>query len=155
MRRRILATFMGTVMALGIAGVALAQSGHFVGDPVCTDIGTQLRCTGKVAGLGGSTFQITATAPGIATVECTNPAGNTAPGQQFRTTSSGGTGSIPTPRNGAFRFNVTSGAPTAPARSCPNPQWTATVTDVTFTGPATVTLTEDGQVSDTATVPVN
>jgi hypothetical protein len=152
--RRILATFMGTAMAFSIAGVALAQSGHFVGDPVCTDQGTTLRCTGKVAGLGGTTFSITVTASGTATVECTNPAGNTAPGQQFSTTSSGGTGNVPTPRNGAFRFTVTSTAPTAPARSCPNPQWTATVTDVEF-GDATLTLRENGQVSDTATVPVN
>jgi hypothetical protein len=33
-------------------------------------------CTGKVAGLGGTTFEITIVAPGIASVECTNPGGN-------------------------------------------------------------------------------
>ncbi|HEU4865944.1 MAG TPA: hypothetical protein VFT76_06850 [Actinomycetota bacterium] len=146
-----LATF--TVLVLS-ASAAQAQSGHFVGTPTCTDIGTQLQCTGKVAGLGGTTFEITATAAGTATVSCTNPAGNVAPGQAFTTAASGGTGDIPTPRNGSFRFTVTSIAPTAPARSCPNPQWTATVTDVAF-GDATVSLSEDGVVSDTIIVPVS
>jgi len=93
------------------------------------------------------------TATGTASVTCTNPAGNVAPGQSFTTTVAGSSGPFPTPRNGQARFTVTSVAPTAPAGSCPNPMWTATVTDVTFTT-ATVTLLEDSTVSDTATVPV-
>jgi hypothetical protein len=153
MKRATLAVTVAILALILGASVALAQSGHFVGTPTCTDIGTQLRCTGKVAGLGGTTFEITATASGTATVSCTNPAGNVAPGQAFTTTASGGTGDIPTPRNGAFRFSVMSIAPTAPAGSCPNPRWTAAVTDVEF-GDATITLSEDGVVSDTITVPV-
>jgi hypothetical protein len=57
-------------LASGLAGFAFmtspayAQSGHFIekgaGAPTCTDIGTQLQCTGKVTGLGGTTFEITA-----------------------------------------------------------------------------------------------
>jgi hypothetical protein len=157
MKRSIVRLLLAAVTALTLlttfAGAALAQSGHFVGTPTCTDIGTQVQCTGKVAGLGGTTFTITVSAPGTATVTCTNPAGNVAPGQSFSTTVAGTSGPFPTPRNGQARFTVTSNTPTAPPGSCPNPMWTATVTDVTF-GPATVTLSEDSTVSDTITVPV-
>ena len=131
----------------------LAQSGHFVGTPTCTDEGTTFNCTGKVAGLGGTTFEITAEAQGTATTTCTNPAGNVAPGQTTTITATGSTGPQPTPRNGQFRFDVDSVTPTAPAGTCPNPKWTANVVDVTF-GDATLTLSENGVVSDTITVPV-
>jgi hypothetical protein len=157
MKRSIARLLVATVAALSLlttfGGAALAQSGHFVGEPACTDIGTQVQCSGKVAGLGGTTFTITVTATGTASVTCTNPAGNVAPGQSFTTTVAGSSGPFPTPRNGQARFTVTSVAPTAPAGSCPNPMWTATVTDVAFTD-ATVTLREDSTVSDVITVPV-
>jgi hypothetical protein len=157
MKRSIARLLVATVAALSLlttfGGAALAQSGHFVGEPTCTDIGTQVQCSGKVAGLGGTTFTITVTATGTASVTCTNPAGNVAPGQSFTTTVAGSSGPFPTPRNGQARFTVTSVAPTAPAGSCPNPMWTATVTDVAFTD-ATVTLREDSNVSDVITVPV-
>jgi hypothetical protein len=133
----------------------LAQSGHFVGTPTCRDIGTQVQCTGKVAGLGGTTFELTVTAPGTATTTCTNPGGNVAPGQTTTVTATGTTGPQPTPRNGSFNFrNLTTAAPAPPAGACPNSQWTPTITDVEF-GDATLTLSEDGVVSDTITVPVN
>ena len=152
--KRYLAIGVVIVAAMAFPSIASAQSGHFVGTPTCTDIGTQVQCTGKVAGLGGTTFTITVSAPATATVTCTNPAGNVAPGQTFTTTVTGTSGPFTTPRNGQAPFTVTSTAPTAPPGSCPNPQWTATVTDVTF-GPATVTLFEDSTVSDTITVPVS
>jgi hypothetical protein len=150
---------LGAVAAavLAFPSGAAAQAGHFVGTPTCTDIGTQVTCSGKVAGLGGTTFTINVTAAGTATVTCTNPAGNVAPGQAFTFTAAGSTGPIPTPRNGSVTFpppDVTTVAPTAPAGSCPNPKWTATVTDVQFTS-ATLTLLEDSTVSDTITVPVS
>ena len=147
----VLATFTTLMLS---ASAAQAQSGHFVGTPSCTDIGTQVRCTGKVAGLGGTTFTITVSAPGTASVTCTNPAGNVAPGQSFNTTVAGTSGPFATPRNGQAGFTVTSNAPTAPAGSCPNPKWTATVVDVDF-GDATVRLFEDGTPSDSITVPVS
>jgi hypothetical protein len=142
------------VAALAFPGAANAQSGHFVGAQTCTDIGTQVQCSGKVAGLGGTTFTITVSATGTASVTCTNPAGNVAPGQSFTTTTTGSSGPFPTPRNGQASYTVTSNPPSAPAGSCPNPKWTATVTDVTFTT-ATLTLREDSTVSDTVTVPVS
>lgn len=143
------------VLAFG-ASSALAQSGHFVGTPTCTDIGTQVRCTGKVAGLGGTTFEITVEAEGIASVECTNPGGNVAPGQDTAVTVAGTTDPLPTPRNGQYRFSLTSDDPEPlPATpTCPNNQWTPDIVDVTFTT-ATLTLLEGGMVSDTITVPVS
>jgi hypothetical protein len=157
MKRSIARLLIATVAALSLlttfGGAAFAQAGHFVGTPTCTDQGTTAECTGKVAGLGGTTFEITVTASGTASVECTNPAGNVAPGQSFTLTAAGTSGPQPTPRNGQFRFTVETETPTAPAGSCPNPQWTATVVDVEF-GNATITLTEDGVTSDTITVPV-
>ena len=154
MKRLLVAATIAVFSTLIFAGTALAQSGHFVGTPTCRDVGTQVECTGKVAGLGGTTFTITVEAEGIASVECRNPAGNVAPGQSFETDLSGTSGPHSTPRNGQARFAVASTAPSAPAGSCPNPMWTATVTDVQFTSPATLTLFEDGNVSDQITVPI-
>lgn len=146
-----LATLVG--LAFG-AAPAYAQAGHFVtgggNAPECTDIGTQVSCDVKVAGLGGITFEITLEASGIASVTCTNPAGNVAPGQDTAVDVAGTSGELPAPRSGTFTFrDLTTAAPTVPnTPTCPNPQWTATVVDVEFVGPATLTLLEDGQVSD-------
>ena len=154
MKRYLAIAGVAAVALLAFAGVAFAQSGHFVGTQTCSDIGTQVQCSGKVAGLGGTTFTITVSAQGTATVTCTNPAGNVAPGQSFSFTATGTSGPFSTPRNGQAPYTVTTTAPTAPAGSCANPKWTATVTDVTFTT-ATLTLTEDSTVSDRVTVPVS
>jgi hypothetical protein len=159
MRKLLLLLAVAAVSVLALPSVASAQSGHFVtgggNAPSCVDIGTQLRCTGKVAGLGGTTFEITVEAQGVASVECTNPGGNVAPGQDTEITATGTTGPQPTPRNGQFSFRFTTVAPTVPNfPTCPNPGWTATVVDVEF-GDATITLTEDGVVSDEITVPVS
>jgi hypothetical protein len=151
--KRLLAVAAMTVAAFAFPTTAFAQSGHFVGQQTCTDTGTTVTCDGKVAGLGGTTFTILVSAQGTAEVTCTNPAGNVAPGQSFDFTASGQSGPFPTPRNGQSPYTVSTNAPSAPPGSCPNPQWTATVTDVEFTT-ATITLLEDGSVSDTATVPV-
>ena len=143
------------VAAFAYPSAATAQSGHFVQTQTCTDIGTQVQCTGKVAGLGGTTFEITVETSGTASVTCTNPAGNVAPGQAFSFDAAGSSGPQPTPRNGSVRYAVTTVAPSAPAGSCPNPKWTASVTDVAFGPTATITLSEDGVVSDSVTVPIS
>ncbi len=146
------------VLALGM-GPALAQSGHFVtggaNAPQCTDIGTQVECTGKVAGLGGTTFEITIEADGIASVVCFNPAGHRAPGQDTAVTVEGTTGPLPTPQNGQFVFTITTDAPgPLPATpTCPNDMWTPEIVDVRFTT-ATLTLFEDDVQSDQVIVPV-
>jgi hypothetical protein len=146
-------------LALG-ASPAHAQSGHFLtgggNAPECTDIGTQVTCTGKVAGLGGTTFQIDIEADGIASVVCTNPAGNRAPGQDTAVTVEGSTDQLPTPRNGQYVFSVTTDdpEPLPPTPTCPNNQWTAEIVDVSFTT-ATLTLFENGTQSDQVVVSVS
>jgi hypothetical protein len=154
--RRFLLCALSAAALLALPGVASAQSGHFVQTQTCTDIGTQVQCSGKVAGLGGTTFEISVAAQGTATVVCINPGGNRAPGQDTSVTVSGSSGPLPTPRNGQFRYTVTSVAPgpLPPTPTCPNDQWTPTITDVSFTT-ATITLTEDGFISDQVTVPVS
>jgi hypothetical protein len=162
MRRIAIAvTALGTLVGLAFgAAPAYAQSGHFVtgggNAPECTDEGTTVACTGKVAGLGGTTFEITIEAAGIASVECTNPGGNVAPGQDTAVTVAGTTEPQPTPRNGQFVFAVETDdpEPLPPTPTCPNDQWTPNIVDVAFTE-ATLTLLEDGVVSDVVTVPVS
>jgi hypothetical protein len=144
---------LGLLTLALVAGTAIAQSGHFVGEQTCTDIGTQVTCSGKVAGLGSTTFTITVTAPATVSVNCRNPAGNVAPGQSFNTTAAGSSGPMQTPRNGQSRYTVTTSDITIPAGSCPNPKWRAEIASATF-GNATITLREGGTVSDQVTVPV-
>lgn len=154
MKRFLGITLVALAVALGFPTAALAQSGHFVQTQTCRDTGTTVQCSGKVAGLGGTTFEITVEADGVASVECTNPGGNVAPGQDFDFTAEGSSDELPTPRNGQFKYSVETNETDAPAGSCPNDSWTANVIDVEFTS-ATITLTEDGVVSDTVTVPVS
>jgi hypothetical protein len=149
------------VAAVVFPSAASAQGGHFVtgggNAPMCTDNGTTLTCTGKVAGLGGTTFEITVSAPGEASVTCANPGKNEdVPGQRTSIDASGTSDELPTPRNGQYVFSVSTNAPTVPdTPTCPSAKWDATVVDVTFGG-ATLTLLEDGVPSDTfGPVPVS
>jgi hypothetical protein len=158
MKRYPLFAVLVGVAVLIVAAVALAQGGHFVtgggNAPSCTDIGTQVACGGKVAGLGGTTFQITVEATGTASIQCRNPGGNVAPGQDTSITATGTSGPLPTPRNGQFVFGIMTVAPVVPnVPTCPNAGWTAEVVDVAF-GDATLRLFEDGVEVDTVTVPV-
>lgn len=155
MKRFVTVVIATLAIALGLPAAAMAQSGHFVGTPVCTDEGTTVQCRGKVAGLGGTTFEITVDAVGIASVECTNPGGNVAPGQDTTVETSGTTGEQETPRNGQYRFtgSTEDPEPLPSTPTCPNNKWTPDVVDVEFTT-ATVRLLEDGVVSDSVTVPV-
>jgi hypothetical protein len=142
------------------ATAALAQSGHFVNRganaATCTDNGLTVECTGKVAGLGGTTFEITIEADGVAEVVCINPAGHRAPGQDTEVRVEGSTDPLPTPQNGQYIFTVETDAPDPlpPTPTCPNPQWTAEIVDIAFTH-AVLTLYEDGLLSDQITVPVH
>jgi hypothetical protein len=151
--RTLLALGGAALAALVVASVALAQSGHFIDRSVsCADTGTQVECEGKVSGLGGTTFQIGISAQGTAVIECENPGENVAPGQDTAVTTTGTTGPLPTPRNGNFNFVIATDAPTVPnVPTCPNPGWTAHVVDVIFTS-VTLTLRENGSVSDTFTL---
>lgn len=159
MKRLLLAAVPAFALALAIPNTAFAQSGHFIeggsGAPACSDIGLQVTCTGKVAGLGGTTFEITVDAVGVAKVVCHNPAGNIAPGQDTTVDVSATTGRLPTPRNGQYTFSLTTNAPgpLPPVPTCPNKKWTPEIVDVTFTT-ATLSLFEDSTLSDQVVVDV-
>ena len=152
MRRFLVAAATAFVLALALPSAAFAQSGHFItggsGAPACVDVGIQLTCTGKVAGLGGTTFEITIEAEGTAKVVCHNPAGHRAPGLDTVVDVSGTTGPLQTPSNGQYTFSITTDTPDQlPSKVCPNEKWTPEIVDVVF-GDATLSLFEDGTLSD-------
>jgi hypothetical protein len=164
MQRRILSipvgiAFTAVVVLTASVYVALAASGHFItngaGAVTCTDIGTQVACGGKVAGLGGTTFEIRVEAPGTAIVTCENPGGkDPVPGQNTDITAAGSSGPLPTPRNGQYEFGIMTDPPVVPNfPTCPNDGWSAHVVDVVF-GDATLSLFEDGVLVDQVIVPV-
>ena len=154
MKRYLLLLAVAVAGTLALSPAASAQKGHFVGKPTCTDQGTFVECTGKVAGLGSTTFRVDVSAAGVADVECTNPGGEVAQGQSFAFEGAGSTGDQLTLTKGKFPFLVSTSTPRAAPGSCPNPMWTATVVDVHFTN-ATLTLFEGGALLDTITVPVS
>jgi hypothetical protein len=133
---------------------ALAQSGHFVGTPTAGPIANNgtMAISGKVAGLGGTTFSITASSTATASYACQNRGGNfpSDPKKQQVTAPTSASDGGNTPRNGQFRFSLTL-RPPASTLDCPGSQ-RAVLTAVTY-GPVTLTLREDGQVSDTITIP--
>jgi hypothetical protein len=137
---------LSLIVAALAAVPALAQNPHFVRGPIGTDEGTTLLVTGKVAGLGSDPVNIVIDAEGLATVECTNPGGNVAPGQDTEVDASGQTGPI-TPRNGQITFSAETLEPTVPNfPTCPNPQWTANVTDVEFSSATATVFDEAGNI---------
>lgn len=143
---------------LGV-NLAHAQSGHFIQSganaPRCIDMGTQVACSGKVAGLGGTTFEITVEADGVAIIECENHGGNVAPGQDTEVSVMGSTGPLPTPKNGNYNFGIMTDHPNVPnTPTCPNPLWSANVIDVVF-DEALLSLFEDGVLVDQVTVGVD
>ena len=122
-----------------------AASVHFVKGPTFVDAGTQLVTSGKLAGLGEGDITVIVNASGLADVECTNPGGNVAPGQQTAVSASGSV-TLPSAKNGHLVFSVATETPTVPDYpTCPNPQWSASVVDVTFTG-GTITVVQGGAI---------
>jgi hypothetical protein len=150
--RRMILVFVAAA-SLTFAGIAAAQTSgaHFTkgGTPVCTDIGTQLRCTAEVAGLGGEDVLATVSANGTATgLTCTTPSGsNQSPGQNPAVpVTASGSQSITNVKNGRASVDVRSATPTVSAKAagCPNNSWIVTIADVTFTT-YTLTISQGGQ----------
>jgi hypothetical protein len=129
--------------AEGLESRRLLASPHFVVGPVFTDQGSTLNASGSVAGLGNEDVTVILNAQGTATLICTNPGGNVAPGQT-RDVNVSGSQTITDVKNGRVNFNVTTVAPEAPADACPNPQWTPSVTDVDFNS-ATLIVQQGGE----------
>ena len=142
---RILSLAVLVFIALFGVNTAFAASPHFVGGaPTFTDEGTTLSSAGSVAGLGNEDLTVVLDATGVASVECINPGGNRAPGQDTNVVTSGTVEDIEV-KNGRAFFNVTTAEPfVTGAEACPNPQWTAVVTDVAFTD-ATLTFFQGGE----------
>ena len=133
-----------TVFVMMFTLSVLAASVHFVRGPVVSDLGTVLNVSGKLAGLGQGDVTIFISAPGVASVECTNPGGNVAPGQNTSVATSGSV-TLPSPKNGNLVFSVSTVEPSIPSSACPNNQWSAEATDVAF-GSGLLTVTQGGQV---------
>lgn len=134
-------TFTATLLVASLVApaLALAASAHFLGAPTFTDNGTTLKAKGSVAGLGEDDIDVELTTAGIASVTCSNPAGNVAPGQDTEVSASATKENLE-PKNGRVNFTLETTTPTVTgAQACPNAKWTATVTDVEFVS-ATITV---------------
>ena len=109
---------------------ASAQNIHFIGSPSISDNGNTLSFCAKLAGLGNNQM-VTVVLSTVATIttQCSNPAGNIAPGQT-KTATLSKSGTFMSDKNGSVTFCLTTDVPN-PGK-CPNGQWTGTVTDVSF-----------------------
>jgi hypothetical protein len=112
---------LSLVTVMGVATAALAAP-HFLRGPTFRDLGTQLRVTGTIAGLGNEDIDVVVDAEGIATVQCRNPGGNVAPGQDTEVDVSGTANDIQV-KNGRATFTVITAEPTVGSEACPNRQW--------------------------------
>lgn len=137
---RVAVVAMALLLLGAMATPAWAQNPHFVASnpAVFTDLGTQLQVTGTIAGLGEEPLEVTVVADAVADVECFNPGASTGPvpGQSQTLTIEGTTGEVLPDRRGRFVLSagtlVTEEPEVTGAEACPNPRWTADVTDVTF-----------------------
>jgi hypothetical protein len=151
--KRFGACLLVTMITISItAVVGFAQNVHLKPPnraPTFFDQGLTLTSTGCLAGLGGGDLLISLEATAQPTATCTNPAGATQPpGQNPAEITVTGVQPIPASevKNGNVCFNVKTEAPQTPvpgAPDCPNPQWTETITDLTFTS-ATISVVQGG-----------
>src|SRR5215203_3011620 len=148
-----------SLMALALAAVpALAQSGHFVtgggNKPTATlnENNGNLVITGKVAGLGGTTFRIDASAPARAVYACRNNGGNFPKDpkkQEISEPVTGSTGTLNTPTNGQYVFRIVLSPPES-TLNCP-PGQHAVLASIRY-GDVTLKLYENDTLSDTYTI---
>jgi hypothetical protein len=147
---------LGIVFMASLAGAASIHMKIDHSVPTFFDLGTDLRASGELAGLGNEFLTVDLVTTGNPTATCHNPGvdDNLPPGQNPAPVSLTGTQTI-TPdaisKNGNASFSVDAvlaSATVEGAPDCPNPNWIETITDIAFTS-ATVTVT---QGSNTFTV---
>jgi len=136
--------FLNTVIAsiaLFSVSSAMAQKAH--GPITSTDLGKNLRVCYDISGLGNVTeVQITLSYSATVFAECFNPGNKdeSVPAHNRVVPSSGETFTAPV-RNGRAVACFNSTTVFSPG-SCPNPNWTGVVTDVSFSN---ITLTVLGK----------
>jgi hypothetical protein len=152
-------TIGATMLALLLTTVtALGASPHFKkgGTPTCRDTGTQLSCSGSLAGLGNEDVDIVLTADALASFACVNPGGNESPGQNkvpFTATGSQHFDATEI-KNGNLSFTVA--APTTPPTAtpqqagCPNGNWSTRLATVEFAN-IRLTISQGGVLLFTCT----
>ena len=139
------------LLSLSIGATILyAANVHFKTTPVFTNNGTTLTACAALAGLGNQDVTITLTASGEGSTTCISPGGNAAPGQNKVAVSAAVTQTIHASeiKNGNVSFCETTPGPasiTAEQAGCPNKNWTAVISGVTFTS-ATITVVQGGQI---------
>jgi hypothetical protein len=139
------------VMTLSLVTVS-AASVHLKGgknaEPAFYDGGLTLNAMGALAGLGNGDVLVTLEAQADVTSTCTNNGGNAAPGQNPAPITVSGSQAIPEEeiKNGNTPFDVTTLAPDPiipGAPDCPNPNWTESIDDLSFTS-AILTIEQAG-----------
>ena len=141
MQRFSMLTICLFLLACLTATTAWATSVHYKKGPTCVDNGLTATCTGTLSGLGNYDILANLSTTGTGASTCTNPGGNTkVPGQNpALAVSPGAILIIPNNqvKNGTAPFTVTTKVPDDPSPSdagCPNNSWSASWSDITFTG---------------------
>lgn len=133
-RRKLKLVAGALCLASVLAGtVALAANPQFLGPVFLTNQGIQLKAVGTIVGVGNKNLDIKFEAKGTASVECINPAGRRAPGQDADVDVSGEKTNLEV-KNGRVDFVVATEppGPLNPVRVCPNRHWTPIVIAVRF-----------------------